>query len=143
MIRVYGLALVFAASPLAAQDTLITSPIDGSSAIIVNPEPESQLIRAVQAPGATLRGLDKVSGEVVDLPMGIGETAELGRIKVTLGECRYPEDNPAGEAFAWVEIEDPLRSAAVFSGWMIASSPALNALDHARYDVWVVRCNTA
>ena len=30
----------------------------------------------------------------------------------------------------------------VFSGWMIASSPALNALDHARYDVWVMRCKT-
>ncbi|MGB1970407.1 MAG: DUF2155 domain-containing protein, partial [Paracoccaceae bacterium] len=27
-----------------------------------------------------------------------------------------------------------------FMGWMVASSPALNPLDHRRYDVWVLRC---
>ena len=30
----------------------------------------------------------------------------------------------------------------LFDGWMIASSPALNALDHPRYDVWVIGCDT-
>ena len=30
----------------------------------------------------------------------------------------------------------------VFSGWMFASSPALNALEHAVYDVWVIDCQT-
>ncbi|MGB0439332.1 MAG: DUF2155 domain-containing protein [Paracoccaceae bacterium] len=35
------------------------------------------------------------------------------------------------------------RPLPVFEGWIIASSPALNAMDHARYDVWVLRCNTA
>ncbi|MFT5180431.1 MAG: hypothetical protein ACI8S3_000304, partial [Alphaproteobacteria bacterium] len=28
----------------------------------------------------------------------------------------------------------------LFSGWMFASSPALSALEHAVYDVWVVDC---
>ena len=28
----------------------------------------------------------------------------------------------------------------LFSGWMLASSPALSALDHPRYDVWVLSC---
>lgn len=99
---------------------------------------------AVQAaPGAVLRGLDKVSGEVSDLPMAIGETRRLGRIEVTLDDCRYPVDNPAGDAFAHLTVradgvEDP-----VFEGWMIASSPALSALDHPRYDVWVMRCRTS
>ena len=137
-------ALLAAALPLAAQEAVVTSPIDGSTAIISTaPDVAADSVRAVQAPGATIRGLDKVSGEVVDLDVGVGETVQLGRISVTLGECRYPEDNPTGEAFAWVEVEDPLRSASVFAGWMVASSPALNALDHARYDVWVIRCTTA
>lgn len=30
----------------------------------------------------------------------------------------------------------------IFSGWMFASSPALNALEHAVYDVWVIDCKT-
>jgi len=138
-----SVALVAFAPAAFAQDTVITSPIDGSTAILSEPDVAANSVRAVQASGAYVRGLDKVSGEVLDLELEIGETASLGRIEVTLGECRYPEDNPTGEAYAWLEIEDPLRTARVFEGWMVASSPALNALDHARYDVWVIRCTTA
>jgi hypothetical protein len=29
---------------------------------------------------------------------------------------------------------------ALFSGWMFASSPALSALEHPVYDVWVIDC---
>ncbi len=31
----------------------------------------------------------------------------------------------------------------IFTGWMFASSPALNALEHPVYDVWVIDCKTA
>ncbi len=30
----------------------------------------------------------------------------------------------------------------IFRGWMFASSPALNALEHPVYDVWVIDCTT-
>lgn len=30
----------------------------------------------------------------------------------------------------------------IFRGWMFASSPALNPLEHPVYDVWVIDCNT-
>ena len=106
-------------------------------------ETEREAIAATDAPGAVLRGLDKVSGDVIELEMRVGERRRLGRIEVTLGACRYPADNPAGEAFAWVEVRSDGRSDADFAGWMIASSPALSALDHARYDVWVMRCTIA
>ena len=141
--RLSVLTLLLFALPASAQDAVISSPIDGSTVILPAPDIAAESVRALTAPGAMLRGLDKVSGEVVDLALGVGETAEVGRIAVTLGECRYPEDNPSGEAYAWLEIRDTAREATVFSGWMIASSPALNALDHARYDVWVIRCSTA
>lgn len=140
---VVALLAIGLTSAVSAQDTVITSPIDGSTSILAAPDVAANSVRAIQAPGAALRGLDKVSGQVIDLDLSVGQSAELGRIKVTLGECRYPEDNPTGEAYAWLEIEDPLRSAPVFEGWMVASSPALNAMDHARYDVWVIRCTTA
>jgi hypothetical protein len=122
-------------------EAVITSPIDGSSVAV--PDVQANTIQARSAPGALLKGLDKVSGEVTDLEMKIGETAQVGRIAVTVGDCRYPEDNPAGEGYAWVKVEDPSRGTVLFQGWMIASSPALNALDHPRYDVWVIRCTTA
>jgi hypothetical protein len=30
----------------------------------------------------------------------------------------------------------------IFSGWMFAASPGLNAVDHAVYDVWLTECKT-
>jgi len=92
------------------------------------------------ADGAVLRGLDKVSGDIQDFPLRAGSSFDLGTLNVALSECRYPVDNPMGDAFAYITIsEDPLQPP-VFMGWMVASSPALNPLDHRRYDVWVLRC---
>jgi hypothetical protein len=93
-----------------------------------------------EAPGAELRWLDKVSGETSDVELSRGQSAVWGRLTIQLNACRYPEDNPTGEAFAHLIIRDSLSPDTVFSGWMVASSPALSALDHARYDVWVLRC---
>lgn len=114
-------ALCLLAAPLGAQDT----------------EPVSLGL------GAVLRALDKINGEVADLTLLAGQDAILGNsLAVELTECRYPEGNPAGDAYAFVTVTDLSDEAQVFSGWMIASSPALNALDHARYDIWVLRCKT-
>jgi len=93
-------------------------------------------------PGAMLRGLDKVSGQTVDVEMQSGETQSVFGLDVALGDCRYPVDNPTGDAFAFLTIWEKGKADQLFDGWMIATSPALNALDHSRYDVWVIRCIT-
>jgi len=92
--------------------------------------------------GALMRGLDKVSGQPIDFMMKLGDTTEIGQLRITLGECRFPTDNPSGDAYAWLVIRDRNSEKTAFEGWMIASSPALNALDHPRYDVWVLNCTT-
>ncbi|MDI3336046.1 DUF2155 domain-containing protein [Defluviimonas aestuarii] len=93
------------------------------------------------APGALLRGLDKVAGTTTDIDLAVGETQEFGRLAVTLGDCRYPVTDPSSNAYAFVTIADAKSGAVAFDGWMIASSPALSAMDDPRYDVWVMRCN--
>ena len=93
------------------------------------------------APGGTLRVLDKLGGVVADLDMAIGQMATMGRLTLLLDSCRYPADNPASDAAVHLTIHDSAAQAPVFSGWMVASSPALSALDHPRYDVWVLRCD--
>lgn len=98
--------------------------------------------QVADARGGTLRWLDKVSGETADLDLAVGQTEMRGRLAVTLDVCRYPLEDPASDAFAHVTVRDTLAAEPVFAGWMIASSPALSALDHARYDVWVLRCGT-
>lgn len=99
--------------------------------------------RVEQGSGAVLRGLDKVNASVEAIPLDTGETVAYGRLSVRLRECRYPAGDPAGDAFALLTIRARERDEALFSGWMVASSPALNALEHPRYDVWVLRCTTS
>lgn len=100
--------------------------------------------RATLGPGASIRLLDKVSGQLEDVDMFSGQIARLGTLDIRLQECRYPTGNPAGDAWAYLVIsERGEEETEVFKGWMVASSPALNALDHPRYDVWVLRCKTS
>ncbi|MBW6417004.1 DUF2155 domain-containing protein [Celeribacter sp. PS-C1] len=97
----------------------------------------------VSASGATVRALDKLTGEVADLTLETGGGEVFGRIEVFLGDCRYPEDNPSGDAYAYLVVRAQGSDAPVFSGWMVASSPALNAMDHQRYDIWPLSCSTS
>ena len=92
------------------------------------------------ADGALLRGLDKVSGEVIDFGIKSGDTYLLWKLDIKLSECRYPISNPVGDAFAHLTISQDKSESDLFRGWMVASSLALNPLEHARYDVWVLRC---
>ena len=92
------------------------------------------------ADGALLRGLDKVSGEVVDFGIKSGDIYSLWKLEVKLSECRYPISNPVGDAFAHLTISQDKFENDLFRGWMVASSQALNPLEHARYDLWVLRC---
>lgn len=94
------------------------------------------------APAAVLRGLDKVAGTASDMEIAAGASASFGQLQITLGACRYPVDDPTSNAYARLTILDTALNATIFDGWMIADSPALSALDHQRYDVWVVRCKT-
>ena len=98
-----------------------------------------------KAPGAVLRGLDKISGRTRDIEIQSGSSKSFGLLDIALTECRYPAGNRAGDAFAGLRIVDRSTEsdAPVFEGWMIASAPALSALDHPRYDVWVIRCITS
>lgn len=92
------------------------------------------------APAGVVRVLDKITGAVTDLTIPSGETAVAGHLSISLGDCRYPVDNPSGNAYAELKIIYRDNEAPVFEGWMIAAAPALNALDHPRYDVWVLNC---
>ena len=93
--------------------------------------------------GGEVRVLDKLTGAVQDVYLLPGGQAQMGYLGIQMNECRYPVDNPSGDAFINVTLTYRDGSEALFSGWMIASAPALNALDHPRYDVWALRCITS
>jgi hypothetical protein len=93
-----------------------------------------------EASGGVLRWLDKITGETADIELSRGEEAVSGQLTIRLDECRYPAESPVSNAFVHLTITDTRVTGPVFSGWMIATSPALSALDHPRYDVWPLRC---
>ncbi len=92
---------------------------------------------------AVLQGLDKVTARISVVEAPVGAVARFGTLEITARACakRPPEEPP--ETTAFLEIRDlrpgqpPMR---LFTGWMFASSPALNALEHPVYDVWVIDC---
>lgn len=99
------------------------------------------VVAATVGKGAQLRGLDKLTGQVADFELDNGYSVKFGTLRLDMAQCRHPSENPNGDAYAFISVyEDQGEGANVFQGWMVASSPALSALDHARYDVWVLRC---
>ncbi len=98
--------------------------------------------QATTAPGGTLRVLDKITGRTQDLEFANGQTRSVGLLSVTLSECRFPTGNRSGDAFTLLTIVYNNAADPVFQGWMVASAPAINALDHPRYDVWALRCSS-
>ena len=102
----------------------------------------AQDVQTTDAPGALLRWLDKMSGETADVELAVGQSAVSGHLTIRLDACRYPSADPASDAFGLLTIRDARALDPIFAGWMIASSPALSALDHPRYDVWLLRCST-
>ena len=96
---------------------------------------------SLQASAVALRGLDTLNGTSRDIALEVGGTVRFGHLEITVDTCRVPEADPDGDARAFLRIRDIRESAPRFSGWMFANSPALSALDHPRYDVWVVSCS--
>lgn len=105
------------------------------------PAPAAEMIeRAI----ATLRGLDKITARTSTFTLRVGDTTAFGSLRVTLRACREnpPIEPPESAAFLEVVEAKPGEQAEpVFSGWMFASSPALSAMEHPVYDVWVISCS--
>lgn len=107
---------------------------------------------AANIPGdaVVLRTLDKVTATTKDYTVKIGEQLQYGSLVIDAVHCekRPPEEIP--ETYAFLKIEDTRMDGKgasgarekIFSGWMFASRPAVSALDHGVYDVWVIGCRT-
>ena len=90
-----------------------------------------------------LQGLDKVTGRVMTIDAPVGAPVHFGTLEIIVRTCRKrpPEEQPESAAFLDIwEIRSGQAAASLFRGWMFASSPALSALEHPVYDIWVLDC---
>jgi len=133
MRRFLSLVLMSAivAVPASAQESSGSSNIIGSEVVI--------------------RTLDKVTATTEDFSVRVGDKLEYGSLRVEVKRCekKPPEETPA--TWAFVQIFDKrtdgegeeVDGAKVFSGWMLAERPAISALEHPVYDVWLLECNVS
>ena len=101
------------------------------------------LAAPIANPVATFSGLDKITARITNFDVYINETVQFGSLQITPRVCytRPPDEPPRTSVF--VEVDQvSLHGGAkrLFTGWMFADSPALNAIDDAVYDFWLVDC---
>ena len=113
-----GLVLALAGAPAAFADT-IANPV------------------------AAFSGLDKITGRITQFDVYIDETVQFGALQITPRACYTRPPTEAQRTSVFVEVDQVSlkgQVTRVFTGWMFADSPALNAIDHAVYDIWLMDC---
>ena len=97
----------------------------------------------VDNPVAVFSGIDKITGRITNFDVYIGETVQFGALQVTPKVCYSRDDTEAQKVTTFVEVDEitlDRKIRRIFSGWMFADSPGLNAVEHPVYDVWLIEC---
>jgi hypothetical protein len=115
-------------------------------AVLICPFSAQAVVPTQEQPVAVIRALDKMTARVEEIKLPIGQTVQFGTLGIVARTCRVtlPEETPP-ESAAYLEVSEfkpgAKESATVFNGWMFASSPALSAMEHPVYDIWVTGCS--
>ena len=94
-------------------------------------------------PVAVFTGLDKITARIVTFDVYINETVQFGALQVTPRACYTRPETEVQKTTAFVEVMEITLAKEVkplFTGWMFAASPGLNAIEHPVYDVWLEDC---
>lgn len=95
---------------------------------------------------ASFAGLDKVTARITKFDVYIGETVLFGALEITPRACYNHPPTEAQRTSSFIEVDQRSlqnSSRRIFTGWIFADSPALNAIDNAVYDVWLLDCKNS
>lgn len=95
---------------------------------------------------ARMQAMDKITGRISEIDVPVNGEVKFGSFSIVVRDCKTtpPEETP--ENYAFVDVTDTTKDGKlynIFKGWMISSSPALNAVEHPIYDVWLLKCLNA
>ncbi len=97
----------------------------------------------VQNPIAIFAGLDKITAVITTFEIEIDRTKRFGALNVSPRICNTRPAIEEPKTTAFVEIDENLLNGSlkrIFTGWVLAESPGLNAVEHPVYDVWLTGC---
>ncbi|TWF56584.1 DUF2155 domain-containing protein [Neorhizobium alkalisoli] len=92
---------------------------------------------------AEFAGIDKITGRITKFDVYLNETVQYGALQVTPKVCYSRDDTEVQKIDGFVEVDEitlDRKIRRIFSGWMFADSPGLNAVEHPIYDVWLTGC---
>ena len=92
---------------------------------------------------ALMQSMDKLTGRVKKITVPVNSQINYGDFSLVLRACKKnpPEETP--ENFAFVDVADKSlgdKEYNIFRGWMLSSTPGINAIEHPIYDVWLLEC---
>ena len=102
---------------------------------------------------AVIQALDKVTAESVRFEAAVGKPVRYKTLIFTVKACeRSASEEAMEDSMVYMIVDSQPRAAPgkptpparqSFRGWMYASSPGLNPLQHPVYDAWLITCRAA
>lgn len=92
---------------------------------------------------AIMQAMDKVTGVVNKISVPVNSKISFGDFSLVLRACKKTPAEEAPENFAFVDVADKSFGKDeynIFRGWLISSTPGINAIEHPIYDVWLLEC---
>lgn len=92
---------------------------------------------------AQMQAMDKITGRVSIIEVPVNGEVKFGSFSVVVRSCKTNAEGEIPENYAFVDVTDKSfdkEEFNIFKGWMLSSSPAVNAVEHPIYDVWLLKC---
>lgn len=127
----------FASNSRLAVFSLVTAALLAATAVVSGAE------EIIHNPVAEFSGIDKITGRIITFDVYINETVQFGALQVTPRICNSRPETETPKTTSFVEVDEitlDRKIRRIFTGWMFADSPGLNAVEHAVYDVWLKSC---
>lgn len=116
-------------------------------------KPAESTLKRTRYDIAIIQALDKVTAETLRFEAAVGQPVRYKSLVFTVKACEQTaDDEPQEDSIAYLTVDSQPRPAPgrpappprqVFRGWMYASSPGLNPLQHPVYDAWLITCRAA
>ena len=127
----------FASNSRLAVFSLVVAALLAATAVVSGAE------EIIHNPVAEFSGIDKITGRIITFDVYINETVQFGALQVTPRICNSRPETETPKTTSFVEVDEitlDRKIRRIFTGWMFADSPGLNAVEHAVYDVWLKSC---
>lgn len=133
--------MIFGRISLGKRVTAVWTASAVAMAVLMAPAHAERITNSV----AEFAGIDKITGRIITFDVYVDETVQFGALQVTPRVCYSRRDGEEPQTDFFVEVDEitlDRKIRRIFTGWMFAESPGLNAVEHAIYDVWLKNCKS-